>query len=44
MAIRRTIEEVMQDLVKLKEEGLFREISLSEIHPDAVRKAVKVSP
>lgn len=40
----RTIEEVMQDLVKLKNEGLFKEISLSEIHPDTIRKALKIHP
>ncbi|KAG7528636.1 hypothetical protein FFLO_06029 [Filobasidium floriforme] len=39
-----TIEEIMKNLVELKEEGHFKHIGVSEIHPTALRKAHAVHP
>ncbi|GAA5998710.1 aldo/keto reductase family protein [Rhodotorula paludigena] len=38
------IEESMKILLKLRDEGLFRDIGLSEVSADTLRKAVSVGP
>lgn len=39
---KRSIEEVVADLKKLQDEGLFSHIGLSEIKADTLRRASKV--
>lgn len=39
-----TIEESMENLVTLQKEGYFQYIGLSEIHPTALRRAIKAYP
>lgn len=38
------VEDLMTELVKLKEEGLIREIGLSEVDADTLRRAHKIHP
>ena len=38
------VEDVMEEMVKLKEEGLIRHIGLSEVDADTLRRAHKVHP
>lgn len=38
------VEDVMTELVKLKEEGLFKHIGLSEVDAQTLRRACKVHP
>lgn len=38
------VEEVMTELVKLKEEGLIKNIGLSEVDADTLRRAHKIHP
>lgn len=38
------VEEIMMELVKLKEEGLIKNIGLSEVDADTLRRAHKIHP
>lgn len=38
------VEEIMEELVKLKEEGLIKNIGLSEVDADTLRRAQKIHP
>ncbi len=38
------VEDIMTEMVKLKEEGLIRHIGLSQVDADALRRACKVHP
>lgn len=38
------VEDVMQELVKLKEEGLIKHIGLSEVDADTLRRAHRIHP
>lgn len=38
------VEDIMEEMVKLKEEGLIRHIGLSEVDADTLRRAHKVHP
>lgn len=39
-----SIEDIMEEMVKLKEEGLIRHIGLSEVDADTLRRACKIHP